>query len=208
MLDLIETGAPVSKEDLDALAHWIVWITLLLGVKRAGDVWPVEDARKQLKSRFRDGSTGGLPKGTRVFAALVDEDATGTLETTYAVLLKNDPRVRLDHKGLPAGFAPSGARTAAAVLRVGNLVVMVLAPTWSSGPGHNTRIDTAATEIGLTRIWPPTDPHIGLTPHTVALKEVWNLFACIPFEADNTDLLPPDIQEFVRSLTADPNPED
>ncbi|GAA1078232.1 hypothetical protein NXT08_24180 (plasmid) [Rhodococcus pyridinivorans] len=208
LLDLIETGAPVSQNTLRALAFWIVWITLLLGVKRGGDVWPIEDARQRLQSRFSDRSGGGVPKGTRVYAALVNEDETSTLSAQYSILLRNDPRVILDHANFPTGYRPSGAKTAAAVLRVGNLVVMVLGPTWSSGPDHISLIDKAAADIGLTPIWPSTNPEITLTPHTVALKEVWNLFVCTPFTTRNNELLPAALRALESAVSyLDPSTE-
>lgn len=216
LLDLIENGAPISQktlEDLEDLAEWVTWVLLLLCVETekvetkktdpnpsidepavtSASPWPVEDAIKRLKERFTGGSTD-LPAGIRVYAASFDEKANGRIETNYAVALENDARHVIDEYGNP-GFVPSGGKTAAAVLVVGKLVLMVLGPTRSSGSTHDAGLDAAAESIGLTRIWPRTqEPYDSLPTHTVDYKEIRNLFGTFPFEARNLELLPTDVR--------------
>lgn len=200
-LALIRSGGPVTKRGLGKLADWAVWVTMLLGVSRGGGVWPAEDARKRLMDRFARKSSGGIPKGTRVYAALADDETSRELEFSYAVALENDPRVIADYSGSPVGFAAGGTLYAAAVLRVGEVIVLVLGPTWKSGPDHRDRIDSIAANVGLTRIHPLPDGSINrLGRHTVAYRALHGLFVATPLDAENYELLPEGIRGVVESL--------
>ncbi len=144
-----------------------------------------------------------------MYAALVNEDETSTLSAQYSILLRNDPRVILDHANFPpTGYRPSGAKTAAAVLRVGNLVVMVLGPTWSSGPDHISLIDKAAADIGLTPDLAVHQSRNHADAAHRALKEVWNLFVCTPFTTRNNELLPAALRALESAVSyLDPSTE-
>lgn len=213
LVDLIAKGVPISQKTLEDLAEWVTWVLLLLCVETetveiietgpahligqrmvtSASPWPIGDAIERLKERFTGGSTD-LPLGVRVYAAVFDKDVVGEIETNYAVVLENDPRHVIDEHGIP-GFVPSGGKIAAAVLVVGTLVLMVLGPTRSSGRAHDARLDAAAKSIGLASIWPRTQgPHDSLPTHTVKYTEIRNLFVAFPFEANNVELLPPDVQ--------------
>lgn len=48
MMDLIETGEPVTRTTLRHLGDWAVWVTLLLGLARGSGVLGAEASREFL----------------------------------------------------------------------------------------------------------------------------------------------------------------
>lgn len=77
LLDLIETGEPVTRRTLTHLGDWAVWVTLLLGLARGSGVLGETVTRDVLLRRF-DANAGGTPRGVRVYAARVLEYAVAS----------------------------------------------------------------------------------------------------------------------------------
>lgn len=199
MMRLIDTGERVSKRTLSHLADWAIWVTLLLGLARGSSVLDAETSRAWLLHRFtHDASTGpggGPPKGTRVYAArvtlLVKADAP---TRKYVLALRGDSRVILDAQQEPCGLSfRAGVINAAESIRVGELVLLVLGPTYSSGQDHTERLDAAAVGVGLERIFPPAVTLPALVPAPIDLDDVSRLFTVLPFGGD-LSLLPPRMQ--------------
>jgi len=106
MMDLIETGEPVTRTALRHLGDWAVWVTLLLGLARGSGVLGAEASREFLLERF-DGLRGGLPKGVRVYAARVADyrEPAEPAVTRYTLALRGDSRVMLGPDNQPRGLS-------------------------------------------------------------------------------------------------------
>jgi hypothetical protein len=198
-MDLIANGGPATREALEHLGHWAVWVTMLMGLAQPkGGVVPDEQARDLLKDRFGGGSKA-LPDGVRVYAAGLDQytEEDGLPVKQYMVALDGDRRVILDWRGAPCGYRLSeGNIGAAATIGLGKFALLVLGKTHSSGPDHEARLDAAAASVGLELIQPLRRPLPELTPKVINMKAVNRLFAVMPFVDVEISLLP----EGVRTL--------
>ena len=184
MLDLIETGEPISRRTLHHLADWTVWVTLLLALARGSGVLGAEQSRSLLLRRF-DTDEAGVPQGMRVYAARVSEYAERLDITPHVVALHGDSRVMLNHEGFPIGYSVrTGPVNASESIGLGRLALLVLGRTHSSGPHHLDRLDAAAAAINLDRILPLGDALPELNPTAVSMAEVSKLFTVVPFGAD------------------------
>lgn len=188
MMDLIETGSPVTKKSLQHLGDWIVWVTLLLSLARGRGVLGVEASRQLLLRRF-DKLDAGTPKGVRVYAALVDDsfEPTESEIIPYVLALKGDSSVLLDERGTPIGFSVGeGPINASESIRLGRVALLVVGCTHSSGDDHEVRLDKAVARVGLERIFPPGNALPKLEPASINMTEVSQLFTVIPDGADNS----------------------
>lgn len=84
---------------------------------------------------------------------------------------------------------------------VRSVALLVVGKTYSSGPQHEQRLDAAATEVGLERIWPPAELLPALAPVPVSIADVSRLFTLMPLGPDMS-LTPPAIQSLLDSLDA------
>lgn len=198
MMRLIDTGEQVSKRTLSHLADWAIWVTLLLGLARGSSVLDAETSRAWLLHRFTDDPSkgpGGPPKGTRVYAARVTQLIAADAPTrSYVLALRGDSRVTLDAQQQPCGLSVRrGVINAAESIRVGELVLLVLGRTYSSGQDHPKRLDAVAAGVGLERIFPPPETLPELMPAPISLDDVSRLFTVLPFGGDHS-LLPPRMQ--------------
>lgn len=200
MMDLIETGAPVTRRTLDQLADWAIWVTLLLSLARGSGVLGPEASREALLRRFDNGSAGGPPKGVRVYAARTDDSEKGTEPdiTPYVLALQGDSRVVLNDSGLPVGLSDrTGPINASKSIRLGKVALLVVGRTHKSGNDHEARLDEAAAQVGLERIWPPGQTLPALKPTPISMTNIGQLFTVIPDGADHS-LMP----EVLRRLHA------
>lgn len=197
MMDLIETGSPVTKKTLQHLGDWIVWITLLLSLARGRGVLGVEASRRLLLRRF-DTHHAGTPKGVRVYAALVDDsvepmDSEGT---PYVLALKGDSRVLLNENGVPIGFSlREGPINASESIRLGGVVMLVVGSSYSSGDDHDQRLDQAVARVGLKRIFPPEKTLPKMEPTPIRMAAISELFTVILHGADDS-LMPEALRAF------------
>jgi hypothetical protein len=197
MMDLIETGSPVTKKTLQHLGDWIVWITLLLSLARGRGVLGVEASRQLLLRRF-DKLHAGTPKGVRVYAAVVDDsvEPTESESTPYVLALKGDSRVLLNEDGAPIGFSVrEGPVNASESIRLGRVALLVVGSTYSSGDDHEQRLDDAVARVGLERIFPPERALPKMEPTPIDMTDVGQLFTVIPDGADGS-LMPEALRAF------------
>jgi hypothetical protein len=197
MLDLIETGEPVTRKTLLHLGDWAVWVTLLLGLSRGSGVLGEAVSRDRLLRRF-DAENGGSPKGVRVYAARVSEyvEPRNPPISPYSLALCEDPRVHLDGRRRPAGFSvQEGPINASESIGLGKVALLVVGRTYPSGDDHFERLDQAAALVGLERILPLAGALPGLEPRPVSMTEVGKLFTVVPFGAD-TSLMPENLRAF------------
>ncbi|WP_299928936.1 hypothetical protein [uncultured Nocardioides sp.] len=195
VMDLIEHGEPRDPKTLVLLADWAVWVTLLLGLARGSGVLGASASRALLLERF-DGVRGGGPKGVRVYAALVSEyvEASGEARSQFALALVGDSRVVLDPAGEPVGLSfRLGPVNASEAIGLGKVALLVVGRTHSSGPDHLKRLDAAAADVGLSRIWPPDSSVPELVEQQVSITDVSRLFTVMPFSSDMS-LMPPGIR--------------
>lgn len=210
MMHLVDTGGPITKRTLNQLADWAVWVTLLLGLARGSGVLDAETSRAHLRDRFtiKSGSArGGPPRGTLVYAARITDliEAADSRQPSYFLALQGDPRVHLDAQGKPLGVSvQSGPVNASESIRVGSLVLLVVGPTHSSGPGHRERLDAVAAQVGLERIFPLLDPLPALSPTSINMSRVSRLFTVVPFGAEPS-LAPVALQAFWQVAEDRPN---
>jgi hypothetical protein len=184
MLDLIETGEPVTPKTLRHLADWAVWITLLLALARGSGVLGVDESRNLLLRRF-DSDKAGTPKGMRVYAARVSEYIARDNGPSHALALYGDSRVLVDQEGSPIGFSVrTGPVNASESIGLGRVALLVVGRTHPSGPGHTDRLDSAAASLGLQRILPLSTDMPDLPPTGISMSEVGKLFTVIPGGAD------------------------
>lgn len=200
MMELIDAGAPITTKALTDLADWAVWVTLLLGLSRGDGVLRSEEARRLLAERF-GGNAGGLPKGIRVYATLVDEYITDTEFVSHMVGVEHDSRIVRDHAGAAVGFnVIEGPITVSESIGLGKVAILVLPRSFSSGRDHNARLDEAARSVGLERIHPLGPDLPDLVPRSVDMKAVSELFMPPPFGRD-TSLLPGPLRAVAQLLT-------
>lgn len=203
VMDLIEHGGDFSAKTLLHLADWAIWVTLLLSLARGSGILGEDASRAILRERF-DSKQGGTPAGVRVYAARVAEHvaASDPPSPRYTLALVGDPRVALDDSGRAVGMsARTGPINASESIGLGKVALLVVGKTYSSGPQHEQRLDAAATEVGLERIWPPAKPLPALAPVPVSIADVSRLFTVMPLGPDMS-LTPPAIQNLLDSLDA------
>lgn len=194
MMELIETGEPVTRKTLQHLGDWAVWVTLLLGLARGSGVLGAQASRILLTRRF-DTDWAGTPKGVRVYAARVSDyvESTTSPITPYVLALRGDSRVLLDADDKPCGFSVRyGPVNASESIGIGKLALLVVGRTYSSGSDHHRRLDSAAAQVGLERILPLGGALPPLKPTSVSMSDSSKLFTIIPFGAD-LSLMPPTI---------------
>lgn len=200
MIELLETGKPVTRKTLQHLGDWAVWVTLLLGLARGSGVLGAQASRDLLLRRF-DTDWAGTPRGVRVYAARVSEYVEPTTPpiSPYVLALHGDLRVLLDADDRPCGFSIQyGPVNASESIGVGKLVLLVVGRSYSSGPDHHERLDLAAARVGLERILPLGDALPALEPTSISMSDVSKLFTVIPFGAD-LSLMPRAIQALTSS---------
>jgi hypothetical protein len=78
---------------------------------------------------------------------------------------------------------------AARLIGIGQIVILILGPTQSSGSDHDSRLDLAAESVGLSRVHLLTDPVPMLDAGQCDLDAVRDPFVAAPFGNDNP-LLP------------------
>lgn len=189
MLDLIETGEPLTRRTLLHLGDWAVWVTLLLALARGQGVLGPDESRQQLLRRF-DTDRAGTPQGMRVYAARVSGYVEGGNITPHVLALVGDSRVLLDRAASPIGFSVrTGPINAAESIGLGKMALLVVGRTHSSGPGHTDRLDLAAASLGLTRVLPLGNPLPAMVPAPVSMTNVSRLFTVVPGDA-NPSLFP------------------
>lgn len=207
MLDLLETGTPVTDTTLRQVADWIFWVLLLLHYSRGDKVIPPEVAHKLLHDRFVSRTTGALPRGWRIYAARTTTLASSgaSPRTRYDVVTAHNTGRRTNGAGRLIGLAFGTSRSVQAALTVGigKLIFLILPPTEQSGPNHLDRVDAAARENGLERIQPLRGTAPTLPMVTVDVHRVRDIFLN-PFEGDDHTLLP----ESLRALLLDYSVED
>lgn len=196
MMTLIETGEPVTRKTLDHLGDWAIWVTLLLALSRGSGVLGPHDSRELLLRRFDTGH-GGPPKGFRVYAARVDSyvDPADPPRVPYLLALRGDSRVICDAAGRPIGLGVmEGPINASESIGLGKLALLVVGPSYSSGPDHGERLDQAAAQVGLERIRPlgPTTLP-ALRPAPISMTDVSRVFTVLPTDADGS-LLPMELR--------------
>lgn len=193
MMQLIETGEPVTRQTLLHLGDWAVWVTLLLGLARGSGVLGAKASRDLLLQRFDAGT--GPPSGVRVYAARVKEYVPGGPPTTpYVLALRGDSRILLDEAAKPIGLTVrEGPMNASESIGLGEVALLVVGSTYASGPDHLHLLDRAAASVGLDRIHPLSDTLPALTRREISMKNVHGLFTVVPFGADPS-LLPPRLQ--------------
>ncbi len=197
-------GGQVTKQALLQLADWSIWVMMLMGLARGSGVLPRQQALDHLQRRFDGSSAGGPPPGIRVYAARIDQYVSNPdgAEASHMVALTGDPQVLLDVNRRPSGFRTSaGPIGAAESIGLGRVALLVLGPTHSSGPDHNTRLDQVAARAGLGRIHPLPSPLPTLEPRVIDMREVSQLFTRPPFGAD-TSLLPSNIRRLLSAMAA------
>lgn len=204
MMSLIETGSPAAKQTLQHLADWAFWVLLLLGLAQGASVIPEDEARALLLGRFSDRTRASVPRGVRVYAGIATTlDSRGGPDTTSFVVARvDDPSIYNDDAaGAPIGMsARTGqALQAAQSIGIGKVVLLVLAPTRSSGKDHEVRLDAAAATVGLDRIHPLPTPIPTLAPRAFDLDGVNDLFISVPFAGDLT-LLPAPLRQLLEAF--------
>jgi hypothetical protein len=200
MMELIETGEPVTRKTLQHLGDWAVWVTLLLGLARGSGVLGAQASRDLLVRRF-DTDWAGTPTRVRVYAARVSdyvEPVTPPI-IRHVLALHGDSRVLLDADGEPCGFSVRhGPINASESIGIGKLALLIVGRAYPSGSDHNKRLDLAAARVGLERIHPLDDALPPLKPVLISMSDVSKLFTVIPFGADFS-LMPPAIQALTSS---------
>jgi hypothetical protein len=206
VIAMINSGVAASQGTLNRLADWSVWVSLMIGVSRDSSVWPRSAALRYLRERFPCGAnspapSGGLPKGTRVYAALADDATPERSHPRHAIALRDDPRVLLGADGEPTGgSAIEGlALSAGSALRLGSIVTLVIGPTWRSGPTHETNMDEIAGTAGLSRVH-PNAVSTPLARQVVDMRSLATLFTTEPFAADTDAALLPRHIRHVRDV--------
>jgi len=190
------------------LAQWTAWVFMLLGVTRRVSEWPRDHAMDLLRQRFPctpgvQPGTGNATSGTRVYAALADDSVAASELPRWAVALRKDPRVVLNASDQPVGgrLTSGSALVAADALRLGELVLLVVGPTWRSGAEHERRMDEAAARAGLTHLGSASRLG-GLKTQAVSLDAISELFTTDPFDVrTEINLLPQDIRAAVEAFT-------
>lgn len=206
MRTLIVDGEPASEKALSHLAEWSVWVTMLLGIANGQGVWPTGPARYHLVNQFSNTTSGGgAPKGTRVYAARFDEQlpeqGQPAFQPSYAVALRDDDRIMLSAHGTPLGIrSKAGVVSAAKCLGIGQLVVLVLGPTWASGSAHRERLDAVPESFGFVRIHPLPSPIPSLQQLTVDIRFAEKLFTVEPLLATDLTLLPGAVGRFIATF--------
>ena len=182
-----------------AAADWAVWVTFLRGLATGEGVLPEEEARLLLNERF-GGTGGGLPKGIRVYIARVSEYIRATDFVSHTVGVMQGGDILLDHTGRPAGLsATTGPITASESIGLGNIAILVLSRTYSSGPGHEARMDAAAKTVGLDLIHPLVGQIPELVPRPIDIAAVSRVFVPV-LEGTDTSLLPESLRSLVDML--------
>ena len=83
---------------------------------------------------------------------------------------------------------------------LGKIALLVLSRTYSSGVGHNDRLDAAATTVGMERIHPPAATLPILTPRAIDMTAVSQVFMSVP-DGQDPSLLPDGVQFTLSMLT-------
>jgi hypothetical protein len=118
--------------------------------------------------------------------------------TPYVLALRGDSRVLLDYAGQPSGFSVrEGPISASESIGLGRVTLLVVGQTHTSGRDHHERLDQAAARVGLQRILPLGNPRPALTPTSISMGDVSQLFTVMPFGTD-LSLMP----RAIRALTA------
>ncbi|MEV0855110.1 hypothetical protein [Nocardia fluminea] len=194
LLDLVDSGQPITRKSLTDLGDWAVWVTLLMGLHTERGVLPVDASRELLLHRFNGTAAGGLPPGIRVYAARIATYVSGTDFIAHQVAVEKSDNVILDHAKAPIGFSiNSGPVTATEAIGLGNFALLVLPKTFNSGPRHKARLDLAAATVGLDLIHPLPQPIPTLRPRTIDMRAVSGVFVP-PAHGDDTSLLPKAMQ--------------
>lgn len=200
VIKLIENGGAFTTKSLGLLADWAVWVTALLGLSTGEGVLPEDEARSLLRARF-SGDGGGLPRGIRVYAAQVSEYVRDTTFTSYMVAVEKDRRTILDYDGTPIGFSGvAGPITVTESIGLGKIALLVLSRTYTSGAGHNDRLDAAATTVGMERIHPLAATSPILTPRAIDMTAVSQVFMPVP-DGQDPSLLPDGVKFTLSMLT-------
>lgn len=199
MLDLIETGAPVTKVTLDQVSDWIFWVLLLLSYARDDNAVPAQVAHKLLHDRFVTRAKVTLPRGWRIYAAHTTTlEATHTSPVRHEVLTTISSHGYADAGGRIIGVTFGSNRTVqvALTIGIGRMAFLVLPPTESSGHDHLDRIDAAAAANGLQRIHPMRGVVPQLPEVTVDVPALRDIFVA-PCEGDDRSLLPEAVRELL-----------
>jgi hypothetical protein len=204
---LLRTGQASRPATFNQFADWAIWVTILLGVSQEASIWPRDDALALLRNRFPCSPNArprasSAPKGTRVYAVLSDGAAISEVHDSYAVQLRHDERVLLDPNDDPIGLTSIAGLPlhAATALQIDAVVVLVVGPTWRSGPDHEAVMDEAAAQAGLTRIHPPNAaPSLG--PQSITTGAIAEIFTTDPFSVDvRTELVPAALRHAIRGM--------
>ncbi|MFT9533145.1 hypothetical protein ACM0AX_07780 [Mycobacteroides abscessus subsp. abscessus] len=200
VIDLIENGGAFTKKSLGLLADWAVWVTALLGLSTGEGVLPEDEARSLLRARF-SGDGGGLPRGIRVYAARVSEYVRDAAFTSYMVAVEKDLRTVLDCNRTPIGFSGiAGPATVTESIGLGKIALLVLSRIYTSGVGHNDRLDAAATTVGMERIHPPAAILPALAPRAIDMTAVSQVFMPV-LDGQDPSLLPNGVRLALSMLT-------
>jgi hypothetical protein len=186
MMDLIESGEPVTRRTLQQLARWTTWVTLLLGLARGSAVLGGDLSRELLLRRF-DGGGGGPPGGMRVYAARVSRfvQPAEPAIVPYLLALHGDDSVLLDSRRRPSGFSfAAGPMNASESIGIGSVALLAMGKSYVSGPDHESRLDQAVAQVGLERIHPLSASVPTLSPRPVSMTDVSRLFTVFPIRAD------------------------
>lgn len=196
MLDLIQTGLPVTDATVAQMADWAFWVLLLLNLARGSHIVPERHARDLLQKRFVTHELGGVPKAWRIYAAHVSSlTPTASAPTRYEVALTFEESLYRGAGGRPIRVTVShgDAREASLVIGIGIMVFLVLPPTASSGPGHFDRINAVAAAADLERLVPRHGEVVSLRAGSADIGVVRDLFVA-PLAGDDRTLLPPTLR--------------
>ncbi|MFE6921619.1 hypothetical protein ACFVAV_11280 [Nocardia sp. NPDC057663] len=203
LLQLVDTGEPVTRKSLTDLADWAVWVTLLLGLCTGICALPVDESRDLLLRRFSGRTAGGLPAGIRVYAARIDAYVSGTDFVSRQIAIEKGDHVVLDHSNVPSGFTVrSGPVTATEAIGLGTFALLVVPRTYDSGPRHKERLDGVAASVGLDLIHPLPQPIPTLVPKKIDMRAVSGIFVP-PGWGDDASLLPIAIQSLMHARASD-----
>lgn len=198
VMDLIVNGEPVTAKNLGHLGDWAVWVMSLLTLARGSGVVDPESARLTLLNRF-DSAGGGTPRGVRVYAARATDFHVSPEPpiNQYALALMGDDRIIVNPDREPVGFSVrTGPTNPSYPIGLGKVALLVVARTYSSGPGHNSRLDDVVKSVGLDRILPQPTQVPDLPPKAISMSAVSKLFTVVPFGAD-LSLMP----KLIRGVT-------
>lgn len=196
MLDLIQTGAPVTDATVAQMADWAFWVLLLLNLERGSHIVPEHHARDLLQKRFVAHELGSVPKNWRVYAARVASLApTTTAVKHYEVALNFEESLYRDGGGRAIGITVShgDAREASLVIGLGVMIFLILPPTASSGAGHLDRINAVTAAADLERLVPRRGEAVRLETGNADIGVVRDLFVA-PLAGDDRTLLPPSLR--------------